>query len=346
MNPKFKKRLAAIMVLVVAILFISRFFGLSTGQTKLVSKDGGSGPPSHATARKDNPAGDFLDLFKTPIELYGRVEDQNGKPVPGATVQMYPVDSPFGTASASAVVMTSDAEGNFSVKGLKGMSMGVSVFKEGYIYISPLGGPASQVTVYYADGGETGKRYSNPRTPLVLRLHNPGRLEPLVYVNKKLWRMDIDGSPRLIALDSEDGKGSHRIEFRLWSNTRDRDKPGVDVYDAFDWAFEARIPGGGFIWNDSDFNFEAPESGYKEIIRYRLPASLPRDKWKRYRHGRYFVKFPDGTHARIQFDIDAGSDRSPLYMQSWLNKTPGSRNLASKIKGGGGFHGGDPEKEE
>ena len=345
MNVKIKNRFVIIVVLAVVVLLTARLIGLSGGKTKLVSKDRASAQTTHATAGKDIPGSEFLELFKTPIVLFGRVEDQHGKPVPGATVEMYPVDSPIGTASASAVVMTSDTEGNFSVKDLKGASMGVSVSKNGYVYISPLGGPASQATVCYADGSKDGKRYSNPKTPLVLRLQNPGPMESLVYVQQKRWKISLDGTPCLIALDSEDGKGSHQIEFRLWSNTLDRDKPGANVYDAFDWTFEARIPGGGFLWNDSDLNFQAPEAGYKEMIRYHLPKTLPRDKWKGFRNGRYFVRFPDGTHARISFDIDAGSDRRPLYMKSWFNPKSGSRNLATDETDGSGFHGGDPEKE-
>lgn len=344
MNVNIKKRFAILIVLAVVILLAARFSGLSVGETKLLYKDAGFGPPSHATARKDSRAGEFLDLFKTPIKLYGRVEDQHGKPVRDAAVTLTPGDSPW-ESSKSKTTISSDADGTFSIKGLHGAFMGVSVKKKGYIYISPVVRPASSAMVYYADGAEDGKRYGNPKTPLVLRLQNPGPVEFLVHVRQKRWRIALDGTPSLIALDSEDGKGPHQIEFRLWSNTRDRDKPGANVYDAFDWTFEARIPGGGFIWNDSDLNFEAPEAGYKEMIRYHLPKTLPRDKWKGFRNGRYFVRFSDGTHARISFDIDAGSDRRPLYMKSWFNPKPGSRNLATDETDGSGFNGGDPEKE-
>jgi hypothetical protein len=346
MTAQLKNRIVILIVVAVVILIIARLIGVSAGKTKLVSRNGVSSPPSHARAHKNNPAGEFLDLFKTPIELYGRVEDQHGKPVPGATVNLYPVDNPLGKASANAVVMVTDAEGKFSVKGLTGVMLNVDVSKNGYLYISPIGGPSSQASIGYSGEAQDGKRYSNPKTPLVLRLQNPGPLEPLVFVRQKRWALAIDGTPLLIALDSEEGKGSHQIEFRLWSNTRDRDKPGANGYDAFDWTFEARIPGGGFIWSDSDLNFEAPITGYKEKIRYNLPASLPREKWKRFRNGRYFVKFPDGTHARIKFDVDAGSDRKPLYMQSSFNPKIGSRNLATNITDSGNFHGGDPEKEQ
>jgi hypothetical protein len=345
---KIRPKYLVFVVLLALALWISRLLGLSLGKNTLVSKDQGVGPPSHATARKDNPAGQLLDLFKTPIELYGRVEDQHGDPVPGATIELFPVDGPFETSATNKVVLTSDNEGNFSVKGLKGAILGVAASKKGYVKIPPLGGPSSQANIAYADGAEQGKRFSNPKTPLVLRLQNPGPMEPLVRVREKRWALSLDGTPRMIALDNENGTGPHQIEFKLWSDTLDRDKPGANVYDAFDWTFEARIPGGGFLWNDSDLNFEAPETGYKELIRYHQPKSLPRDKWKRFKSGRYFVRFPDGTHARIRLDIDAGTDPEygPLSMKSWFNAKPGSRNLATDESDGSGFFGGDPEKAQ
>lgn len=296
-----------------------------------------------------NPLGRLLGYlipWMSPIELYGRVEDQHGKPIAGAKVELFPQDNPFGGPSRSKTILTSDGNGEFSIKGLHGISMGVLASKEGFIHLSPLGGPASSERVDYADGAPAGKRYSNPRTPLILRLQDPGEVEQLVCVREKGWRLAINGKPRQIALDSEDGKGPHQIEFRLWSNTLDRNKPGANVYDAFDWTFEACIPGGGFIWSDSNLDFEAPEGGYKETIRFHYPASLPREKWKRFRTGRYFVKFRDNTFGRIIIDVDAGTEPEygPLSMQSWFNPKPGSHNLASEIPGSQ-FHGGDPEKE-
>jgi hypothetical protein len=79
------------------------------------------------------------------------------------------------------------------------------------------------------------------------------------------------------------------------------------------------------------------------MIRYHNPADSPPEKWKRVQHGRYFVKFPDGTHARIEFDVDGASDWSPLRMASWMSLKPGSRNLASPLKSSHMFQGDDPE---
>ncbi len=288
----------------------------------------------------------FFAAYQTPIKLHGKVVDQHGDPVPGASITLTPVDSPFGDESKSKRTISSDAEGKFSVKGLKGASMGVQVFKNGYLDIPPLGGPASFVMVDYSDNAKIGKRYSNPATPLVLKLHKAGPADPMVYVGRKRWRLPVDGSPTRIALDSENGEGKHQIEFRFWSDWNKLPKSNEMYGKQYDWTFEAHILGGGFIWNDGAYNFEAPESGYKEMIRYHNSADLPREKWKRVHSGRYFVKFPDGTHARIEFSIDGSSDWRPLSMTSWMSLKPGSRNLASPSKGSHIFQGEDPEKEQ
>ena len=122
------------------------------GRTVVTSalKDGKSGQsisPSHAQAKAADVLSAFANEFKTPIELYGKVIDQHGDPVPGATVTLTPVDAPTGDASQSKTVLASDAAGKFSIKGLHGFSMGVHVKKEGYLDIPPLGGPASMGSV-------------------------------------------------------------------------------------------------------------------------------------------------------------------------------------------------------
>jgi len=49
------------------------------------------------------------------------------------------------------------------------------------------------------------------------------------------------------------------------------------------------------------------------------------------------------THAAADPLVDASYCG---LMGSLFNPKPGSRNLASNIKDGSGFHGGDPEKEQ
>jgi|694.fasta_scaffold21491_4 hypothetical protein len=342
-------RKPAVVTALVLILAGVMFFRHCSGNHGVTDSPGGTHnegvTPSHNEALPENRVTEFLGMFETPIEIHGRVVDQHGDSVAEARVVITPVDTPFTDNSGSKLEITTDEEGRFHATGLRGASLGVEASKQGYMHRSPLGGPSSSAMVDYAGGAKAGERFRNPETPLVLELHNIGAVEPMVYIKKSRWKLNLDGTPRRIALDSVEGQGAHQIEFRLWSDTQIRRLPGNDVYTQFDWTFDARIPGGGFIWNDDAFSFQAPGTGYKESIRYHRPASMPREKWKTFENGRYFVKFPDGTHGRIVIDIDAGSDRAPLKITSWLNERPGSLNLASPYSDSSGFHGSDPEKQ-
>jgi hypothetical protein len=284
---------------------------------------------NHAVIDPKDPTAAFLDAFKTPIELYGKIVDQHGNPVAGATVKLSPVDRPFGDQSNSKLTLVSDAAGKFSVKGKQGFAMGVSASKDGYMTLPPLDGPSSSAMVSYGGDGETGKRYSNPATPLVLTLHEIGPVDPIFYVERTNRKLPVDGTVRAIALDSEKGLGEHKIEFRFKTDWIKLPKNNEMYGKRYDWSLEARIPGGGFLESDSDYKFEAPEAGYQESIRIEYSATMPEGQWRRSEHRRYFVKFPDGSYGRIRFKIDGSTDSAPLNMTSWLNLKPGSRNLSS-----------------
>ncbi len=284
---------------------------------------------SHAVIEPKDPTAAFLGAFRTPIELYGKIVDQHGKSVAGATVKLSPVDRPFGDQSNSKMTLISDAVGKFSVKGKQGFAMGVSANKDGYMTLPPLDGPSSSAMVSYGGDSVTGKRYSNPETPLVLTLHEIGPVDPISFVKDNGWNLLMDGTLRAIALDSEKGQGDHKIEFRFKSDWSKLPMDNEINYKRYDWSFEARIPGGGFLESDSDYKFEAPEDGYKETVRIEYSATMPEGQWKRTEGRRYFVKFADGSYGRIRFSIDGSSNSTPLDMTSWLNLKPGSRNLSS-----------------
>jgi hypothetical protein len=297
-----------------------------TGQR---TRNTGFSTSSHAVIESKDPTAALLDSFKTPIELYGKIVDQHGNPVAGATVRLSPVDRPFGDQSNSAMTLLSDATGEFSVKGKQGFAMGVRASKDGYMTLPPLDGPSSSAMVSYGAEGKTGRRYSNPATPLVLTLHEIGPVDPIFYVERTNRKLPVDGTLRAIALDSERGHGDHKIEFRFKSDWSKLPKNNEMYGKRYDWSLEARIPGGGFLESDSDYKFEAPEKGYQETIKIEYSAELPQDKWIYNVHRRYFVKFSDGSYGRIRFSIDASTDSAPLNMTSWLNLKPGSRNLSS-----------------
>ncbi len=292
----------------------------------------GSGSSSRPTPDIPiNPWKQFFGAFKTPIDLYGKVIDQHGEPVVGAKVLLTPVDTAFEDQSNSKVTVITDNNGLFFITDKKGSAIGARASKDGYMsYTGFPGQPMSGTTVDYAFGAEGGKRHRNPSTPLILTLHKVGAIDPLFYVKQRRWRLELDGTPRKIALDSGDGKGAHSIEFRLKSDWTTVPNTNESYDMIYDWNFEAKIAGGGFVPVDSDYKFEAPETGYQESIQFGSTASVPKEEWQRSVQRRYFVKFLDGSYGRIFLYVDAGTDAEygPLKMTSWLNLKPGSRNLA------------------
>lgn len=333
------------MIGIFLIVGIAVYLGMSRSskpQTKESSDNAGDEPIRDlASSRKrttpgiGDPVKDFINAYKTSIEFYGKVIDQHGAAVSGASIKILPVNNAFGTSdSSSDFEIVSDANGLFSVTNMKALSIGIVVTKEGYLTLGDrgLGQPASSRSIDFGLSDTKGKQFKDPNKPTLFTLHKIGPVEPLVYVDDQLWNLPVDGTPRKIALDSEKGIGSHQIEFRFLSDWNQLPKNNEMYGKRYNWSLVAHIPGGGFIKNGSDYNSEAPEDGYVETIKFEYATSMPQEQWKRSRSERYFVRFADGTHGRIRFSIDGSSDMSPLLMTSWMNLKPGSRNLASSIK--------------
>ena len=84
-----------------------------------------------------------------------------------------------------------------------------------------------------------------------------------------------------------------------------------------------RIPGGGFVKKEGDFNSIAPESGYKEEVE--IGYSQNEEGWSRLKTSHYFVVFPNGLCGI--FEIVASGKSGKIMFQTLINPNPDSRNL-------------------
>jgi hypothetical protein len=338
------RKIVSVVGILVAIgvtVYLKNNRSLKPPSRKASEKNDNSTVQDSASSRKrpipriGDPVRDFINAYKTPIEFYGRVIDQHGDAVRGALIKILPTNNAFGDSdSSSDFEIASDSNGLFSVNNIKALSVGIQVTKEGYLSLghNDIDKPASSRSINYGLSDSKGEEYKNPKKPTLFTLHKIGPVEPMIYVANQRWALAVDGTPRKIALDSEKGIGVHQIEFRFKSNWNQIPKNNEMYGKLFDWSFEARVLGGGFIKNNSDYNFDAPDNGYAEAIKFEYFSTMPKEDWKKFKYARYFVKFADGTHGRIRFDINGALDDSPLTMTSWMNLKPGSRNLASSEK--------------
>lgn len=261
------------------------------------------------------------NAFAAPIAFYGRVIDQNGNPVAGASVDYSPIDN-F-RSSATHYTGLSDAGGYFSIKDIQGIALSVGVDKRGYYPVADKydKSPSSSATFAYGMGPDS-YRQSPPTKdkPAIFVLQKMGETVPLVYRPERQYKVPKNGEP--VEIDLETGRQVQKgnIRFERWANDQSKNEKG-----RFDWSFKISVPNGGIIERKGDFDFEEPGGGYEENADISMPTSLG-DKWQYTVKKGYFLKLPEGNFARLNVTIFGGHNNS-LVLESFLNPTPGDRNL-------------------
>lgn len=191
--------------------------------------------------------------FTTPISFYGRVVDQNGDAVPDASVTLDANDKPGGTPTHYN--RTTDANGWFSIEGIRGISLAVEVSRSGYRSIPPQrNAVASSGLFEYAVPTIQGPRPPDKQHPAVFTLYKLGPPQDIAAIPKKDVRIDRNGTPATISLDSTTG---HTVIIRCWS--ADLGRPAEQRQ--YDWKVEISIPDGGLQPRQDDIEFAAqPEA--------------------------------------------------------------------------------------
>lgn len=266
-------------------------------------------------ARSVEVAKKVLTMLATPINFYGRVVDQNGEPVPDATINYGALDKFY--ESGSQYQGKSDNSGNFSINGIGGAVLRVGVRKEGYYMID---GKSTGAFAYGVGPDSSTKAAPTKDKPAIFVLQKMGITEPLIVVRERQYKVAGDGRP--VEVDLATGRvvppGKGGVTFQQWANDRIRDK-----HDRFDWRFRITAPG-GLVERTDQFSFEAPREGYKNIAEISMPASLG-EKWRYIVNKSYFTKTRTGRYARLSVNIYGGHDYS--YIEAFVNPNSDSRNL-------------------
>jgi hypothetical protein len=116
-------------------------------------------PPSSEEIQKAKEQ-QWLTLFRTPISIYGKVVDENGKPVPAASVEIGINDNPNINQRGSSYTKVTEENGQFSMAGVHGISFSLRAFKEGY-YTTTQSRGGRNVTVPTKGPVNEGKDSSN-----------------------------------------------------------------------------------------------------------------------------------------------------------------------------------------
>ena len=280
-------------------------------------------PPNSASAEPPGArerAAKILSLISvwasTPISFYGKVLDGEGNPIEGAKADIVPWQSLTGLVQHNE--KTTDAKGLFSITGIHGMRLNVTVSKEGY-YQPP---QASQI-IGYVKGLDNYNPRPNPNDPEVFVLRKKGITEPLIMHSFYQSEIAKDGTPT--NLDLQTGKetvGADAVQIQIWTKDAGVPKNGHHPYP---WKACISVLGGGMQPRTGDgYNFQAPSSGYlsEEVI-----DMLPNDpKWSSQITKEYWFHFADGKYARATIGFFIGGFQF-VNATSYLNPQPGHTNL-------------------
>jgi Carboxypeptidase regulatory-like domain len=244
--------------------------------------------------------------WKTPIEFYGKVLDQDGNPVTGATVDINWTDmSPKGSSHTQ---LTTDGVGKFSVIGIRGKHMTVQVAKDGYYREASKGRSSYE----YAGFWEPTYHEPDPNKPVIFHLRKKGDPAPLVFSEGKF--VITLGTQSQIPMPQVAGAGvASPVRVTVFEN---------DVKTRL-WKAQISVDGGGIMPALEEFPFEAPTEGYQSSID--LDQKSPRPPgWQDLDEGGWFyIKTPQG-YGLLKLRQMGG--KRTLHYQVLLN-SKGDTNL-------------------
>ena len=283
------------------------------------------GRPTRSQSERPDPQEIFeaVEATNVPINLWGQVVDQDGRPLSGVSVKYdYSIEhgNLMGIAWSDQERRVGEAvthaDGLFSIQGLKGHALSiVALEKSGYQF------RRKEALIFDFYGSTpSGKFIPDQRKPIVLTMVQKDQMEALIHVKGSL-RVRAEGTPERWNLWEGEPDPNGELAVALRREPAVLERPG----QAAIWSAELQIIGGGIIeapWDDDVRR--APEGGDLPTIAY------PQTEQKRgVPHRSFYVKTADGKFGRIQVKLDAYSQGATARcsITGDMNPRPGSRNL-------------------
>jgi hypothetical protein len=263
----------------------------------------------------------YLAAFKKPISFVGKVVDEKGNGVPGATVEWRANNNPDPTGAGTNGAANSDERGFFNVRA-SGIALFVKVSKAGYYSVNEGSGNIRGSSGEFSNAsvlGNTDHPMGTDPAPAIFVLRRRGAGTSLLHVNDRPVKIPKDGTPVEVALDTgrsvAPGRGHLRIE--CWTKDQSKDNRGY-----YPWRCRISVPGGGLTYRQDEFDFQAPAEGYQESDEI-TPDKL---KWSSVGERQYFIKTGDGHFARVSLRIRTAGDHF-IVIESYFNPARDSRDL-------------------
>ncbi|MFA5262617.1 MAG: carboxypeptidase-like regulatory domain-containing protein [Opitutaceae bacterium] len=254
------------------------------------------------------------------IEFYGKVVDQAGMPLPDVAVYASVLYNTGLTSGMAKCETKSDTRGFFSISGMKGRTLGLSLVKPGYEYDGEKG------PFHFTELVSEKDRYMpDLKNPVILTMWKLQGAEPMVQFSDLDWRLSVDGPA--LRIDLATGKRVSTGGDVVIEVNHPLAEPGKWL-QRYPWSATVAAPEGGLTESTSRQMYQAPESGYTKAFTYQETGK--EEAYMGQFDKQFYVKTRNGTYARLKLHLSTQTNPGyPSYIVAtwWLNPKPGSRNL-------------------
>lgn len=253
---------------------------------------------------------------KMTIDFFGKIVDQTNAPVDDVEVSC----ERLAVGGESGIIHTryrSDTNGLFSITGVQGKSMTITVYKEGYQTVPD----SSSQSFEYCDFFEHNFHTPNPSTPVMFKLWKYTAPEPMYS-----WRitgvMKCDGAQ--LWLDFLNGKVNPTGDVGF-SLVRGSTVPGY-LQQEYSITIHA-AKGGGVVVIPGECEcrmYEAPADGYQPFVKIVQTNDV---SYKVTKILNIYSRTSEGKYAAVQAQINQYNEPSAGFRASVYYNPSGSRNL-------------------
>lgn len=261
--------------------------------------------------RKSNPSWEW----ETPIEFYGKVVDERNQPVAGASIDVAwsGTVEEYGGDGVGKRILTSDANGMFTLAGVEGKGITVRVSKDGYHV------PSESNMQWFEYAGFWEPTFIEPdrNTPVVFHLVKRPVAEPTYRIGSRIF---LEPPALETHLDLLSPTAQSTVPADL--HVRITRPPGASYEKPFDWSVTIEGRNGAEIVETTDeFMLQAPADGYQpKLVRdYKNPTGNARQKV------RFYVRSKGRKlYAAVDFEMAAyrrmnGSEPASIVISATVN---------------------------
>jgi hypothetical protein len=264
----------------------------------------------------------YVRQSNVPIEFYGKVVDQNDRPLSGAKIKtrirhwiLAAPNTPGGRTKEH--VLISDENGSFILTKENGDALTIAAIeKEGYEL-------SKKAKRSYSYKGTSEIFTPDSDNPVVFKMWKQQGAEKLIK-GDKFYGIIPDGRQYTLNLlygqkiEGDSSKGDLKVTIERPAQITPR--------TPYDWSFTIEGINGGVIETADEFMYLAPESGYQPKYQFSMNSTHP--KWSDKTKKQFYLSSRDRKFfGRMEVDVYSSYRDQAVFDVHYFLNTNGSRNL-------------------